>query len=272
MKRDELVSPEVARALRPWFSGITLGAQAVVHDAPAVLEQPDHATTLTWRAGSADPYEVVIMGPRTRARYYVDRPGRDCLQLRFRPGRAAEVLGFPLRDLADRAVAVADAESESMRTLVRLIADGHVSSAPDSPETRLRSLARALPMALAAQGDRDGLRSRVVAEATARLSGGDGSPREPVSLVARRLNISERHLRTVFVDGVGLTPSQFVRIDRVRLVLARIGQKLPELATDAGYYDQSHMGANFRGVMGATPHAFAVRRWPAVEACSAEAA
>ncbi|WP_199180254.1 hypothetical protein [Verrucosispora sp. ts21] len=44
MERDELVSPEVARALRPWFSGITLGARPVLPDAPAVLEQPDHGT------------------------------------------------------------------------------------------------------------------------------------------------------------------------------------------------------------------------------------
>ncbi len=241
----------------------------MLDDAPAVLEQPDHATTLAWRVGSADPYDVVVMGPRTRARYYVERPGRDCLQLRFRPGRAAEFLGLPLRDLADRAVAVADLDSESLRTFVRLIADCDSPPAPESPRARLRSLARAVPVALATRRDRGGLRRRIVAQATAMLSAGDGSPHTPVGLVARQLNVSERHLRTVFVDGVGLTPSRFVRIDRVRLVLAGIRRKLPELATEAGYHDQSHMGADFRRVMGTTPHAFATRRWPAVEVCTA---
>ncbi|PZG18850.1 AraC family transcriptional regulator [Micromonospora craterilacus] len=211
------------------------------------------------------------MGPRTRARYYVERPDRNCLQLRFRPGRAADLFGLPLRALADRAVAAAEIDSESLRAFVGLIADGDSPPAPESPPARLRSLARALPVVLATPPDRDGLRRRIVTDATAMLSAGDGLPHTPVSLVARHLNVSERHLRTVFIDGMGLTPRQFVRIDRVRLVLARISQKLPELATDAGYYDQSHMGADFRRIMGATPYAFAMRRWPAIEACKADA-
>ncbi|MFD0817308.1 hypothetical protein ACFQ0D_03000, partial [Micromonospora zhanjiangensis] len=124
MERDEVTGPAAARALGPWFSGLTLGMRPVLDDAPAVLEPPDHGTTLTWRSGSADPYDIVVMGPRTRARYHVDRPGRDCLQLPFRPGRAAELLGLSVREFADRAVALADLDSEWARALVRLIADG----------------------------------------------------------------------------------------------------------------------------------------------------
>ncbi|GGN58914.1 hypothetical protein GCM10010112_13180 [Actinoplanes lobatus] len=270
MRRDKLITPEVANLLRPWFSGATVGAQPVIHDAPAVLEQPDHAVTLTWRVGSDDPHDIVIMGPRTQARYRLGQPGRDCLQLRFLPGRAVDFLGLPLRELADRAVAAADLDSTSLRTFVQAIAAGGSQVASQSHAARLRALTAALPDAPSAHSDRAALRRHIVAEATALLSIGDGVPRESVHRVARRLNVSERHLRTVFADGTGLTPSQFVRLDRVRAVLTRIQQKLPEVSTTAGYYDQSHMTAEFHRVMGVTPSAFTMRRWPTTEACTAD--
>ncbi|MEU7801997.1 helix-turn-helix transcriptional regulator [Micromonospora arborensis] len=269
MQRDKLFTAEEADLLRPWFSDVTVGAQPVIHDAPAVLEQPDHAVTLTWRVGSDEPHDIVIMGPRTQARYHLERPGRDCLQLRFRPGRAADFLGLPLHDLADRAVAAADLGSKSLTAFVQTIAGGGALVASQSHAARLRSLAEALPVAPSTHTDRAALHRRIVAEATALLSIGDGLTHEPVHRVARRLNVSERHLRTLFADRVGLSPSRFVRIDRVRAVLARIQQKLPEVSTRAGYYDQSHMTAEFRTVMGTTPYAFARRRWPTIEACTA---
>jgi AraC-like DNA-binding protein len=269
VRRDEVITPGTADQLRSWFSGVAVGARAVIDDAPAVLEQPDQAVTLTWRVGSGDPHDIVIMGPRTQARYHPGRSGRDCLQLRFRPGRAADFLGLPLRDLADRAVAAADLDSKSLTAFVRAVADSGSLVAPRSHAARLRSLARALPVAPPEHGDRAALRRHIVSEATTLLSIGDGPARESVNRVARRLNVSERHLRTVFTDGVGLTPSQFVRIDRVRAVLGRLQQNLAEVSAGTGYYDQSHMTAEFRRVMGATPYAFITRRWPATETCTA---
>jgi len=267
VQRDEWNTAELASVLRPWFTGVTVGAPPVIHDAPAVLEQPDHAVTLTWRVGSDDPYDIVVMGPRTRARYHRGPPGRDCLQLRFRPGRAADFLGRPVRDLADRAVTATDLVSEPWTTFVRSVAGSGPRVAPRSHTARLRSLAGALPVAPSSAPGRDALRRRIAAEAMTLLSAGDCSARESVRSVARRLNVSERHLRNVFTDGVGLTPSRFVRIDRVRLVLARIQQSLPAASAGAGYYDQSHMTAEFLRVMGTTPHAFATRRWPPADGC-----
>ncbi|GAA4954564.1 helix-turn-helix domain-containing protein [Actinoplanes utahensis] len=239
-------------ALGPWFSAVTIGAPLDLHRLPAVVEEPDHATVLTWRLGSAEPDDIVILGPRTRAGYRTVQPGRNCAQLRFRPGRAAELLGVPARELTDRAVPAADLDSEPLRDLVRRI----VRTGPDAD--RLRTLARALPPA----GPRD-WRSRLVAEATALLPG------ERVGAVARRLNVSERHLRNLFADRVGLAPATYVRIDRLRIALAGMDRKLPALAAEAGYYDQSHMNADFRQLMGTTPHAFATGRWPAAATCSA---
>jgi len=84
---------------------------------------------------------------------------------------------------------------------------------------------------------------------------------EPVYGVARRLHVSERHLRTVFTAATGLTPTAFVRVDRVRTVLARPGPG------SARYYDQSHLIAEFRRVMGVPPGAYARGHLPPPAPC-----
>jgi AraC-like DNA-binding protein len=196
--------------------------------AMTVLEEPDPGVTVVWRRpGSDDPGDLVVVGPRTTARYYAEQPGRTCLTMRLHPGEAAALVAVPLRELVDRAVPVA----EVIRT-----------------------------------GRFDVTHRRLVTAVIPLLSGGAG--RRSVAAVARHLHVSERHLRTVFIGQTGLTPAQFVRIDRVRRVLTNPGQRLPEVAADAGYYDQSHMGAEFRRVMGATPGAFRSRDWPAGEVCT----
>lgn len=59
---------------------------------------------------------------------------------------------------------------------------------------------------------------------------------EGVATTARRPHVSERHLRNLVVDGVGLSPQHVARINWVRTVLAHARARL---ASDAGYYNQS---------------------------------
>lgn len=239
-------------AFGPWFSAVTTGTSPDAAHTPAVVEEPDHATVLTWHPESADPFDIVVMGPRTRARYFAVQPGRQCLRLRLRAGLAARLLGVPARELTDRVVPVAELDSAAARELALRIAR---PGSPATPAERLSALARALP---ARPGDRW---SEIVAEAAARL------PAERVGAVARRLHVSERHLRNLFTERVGLAPATYVRVARIRNALAGMGRDLPALAAEAGYYDQSHMNADFRRLMGTTPHAFANRRWPRAEGC-----
>lgn len=91
-----------------------------------------------------------------------------------------------------------------------------------------------------------------------------------VSELARRLAISERHLRSVFTDSTGLPPKRFARIARVRAVLTAARPRLAQwaqLAARAGYYDQSHMTADFHGMMGVPPATFFTGRIPALQPC-----
>jgi AraC-like DNA-binding protein len=190
---------------------------------PVVLMAPDHAFALLRSVDGDGP--MVIRGPRTVARYHADGPGPRCAELRLRPGQAAGLLGGrPLRELIDREVAVPE---------------------PDRPLPPPSGLIdRAVTLLT------DGLIDRAVTL----LTGG-----EPVHAVARRLHVSERHLRTLFTAATGLTPTAYVRLDRVRSVLAEPGW--------ARYYDQSHMIGEFRRVMGVPPGAYAKGRRPPAVPC-----
>jgi AraC-like DNA-binding protein len=161
------------------------------------------------------------------------------VRIRLRPGRAKALLGHSVRDLADRAV--------SLRELPGLDLD----RLADDPAGALEAALVALP------ADPD-----LVASAAELLTGGN------VLAAARRLHVSERRLRTVFADGMGLSPKHFARIARVRAVLGTApGRRWADVAAAAGYYDQSHMTAEFRRLMGVPPAAFAAGRRPSATRC-----
>ncbi|MFI7677548.1 helix-turn-helix domain-containing protein [Actinophytocola sp. NPDC049390] len=225
----------VPNELRPWVVGIDVAAAS---GADAV-DLPDHATTLVVRTTPGERRSVVVMGPRTRAAYHVADPGPSCVRVRLRPGRAQALLGRPVRDLADRVVQV--------RVLPGLDVDGLVEDPVG-----------ALAVAVAERGVGDDL----VGEAAELLA------EEGVAATARRLHVSERRLRALFADGVGLSPKHFARIDRVRSVLATAsGRRWADVAASAGYYDQSHMTSEFRHLMGVPPAAYAAGRRPVARRC-----
>ncbi|NUR88365.1 MAG: helix-turn-helix domain-containing protein, partial [Nonomuraea sp.] len=90
--------------------------------------------------------------------------------------------------------------------------------------------------------------------------------RERVPAVARRLGLSERGLRDLFAAGVGVSPKRFAGLRRVRALMAADGP-LADRASALGYYDQSHMAAEFRAVMGVPPGAFLAGVRPEPEYC-----
>ena len=89
-----------------------------------------------------------------------------------------------------------------------------------------------------------------------------------VTATAAQLHISERRLHSLFTDGTGLSPKHFARINRVRTVLAADAGRWADIAATAGYYDQSHMTAEFRHFMGVPPAAFTTGRRPATTLCT----
>ncbi|MDR7275179.1 helix-turn-helix transcriptional regulator [Catenuloplanes atrovinosus] len=217
-----------------WFEGPPRVVPHRWHGGAAMVE-PDHGVELAWPAdGAAGAGDVVVMGPRTRAHYWDGmRSPAGCVRMRLAPGRAPDLLGLPAQAITDRAVPLKEFDLD----LAELLA-----SVPPGPDGR----------------------SRLLRDAAALIT---GARPEPVHRAARRLHVSERHLRGLFASGVGLPPRLYTQIERVRTVLAHPEVPLPEVAALAGYYDQSHMTAEFRRLMGAPPGAFRAGRWPAPERC-----
>ena len=83
--------------------------------------------------------------------------------------------------------------------------------------------------------------------------------RDPLrfGVLARALNVSERHLHRSVVETVGIRPKYLDRLGRLgRTVTAADGQAAPDwsaLAAEGGYYDQSHMIHEFLSLTGTAP-------------------
>lgn len=92
----------------------------------------------------------------------------------------------------------------------------------------------------------------------------------PVEPVAAKLGVTPRHLRRVFTESIGISPKAFVRGVRLRraVQMAATAENWSRIAADAGYYDQAHLIADFRELLGMTPGAYRRMRAPAVSKSS----
>jgi AraC-like DNA-binding protein len=257
MSTETLMSPSSAlRALVDDISDLGGGT------GESILHLPDAATALVFRTTAAGASDLRVIGPRTRASYYAGKDLPVCLKIRLCPGTARPLLGLPVNELVNRTMPLADLWGVSAGRL-----EAHLAHLGGDTELILKHLQAAVLARITAQAPADLARSNLVFTAAAALSG-----RRPahVSELARRLAVSERHLRNVFTDGVGLPPKRFARIARVRTVLTS-GRAHPaqwaQLAATTGYYDQSHMTADFHAMMGVPPAAFFTGRIPALQPC-----
>ncbi|GAB3151734.1 helix-turn-helix domain-containing protein [Microbispora hainanensis] len=265
--------------LRRLVSEITSVRACAPAGGTPLVHLPDADTSLIFRTTSAPRSTLLVAGPRTRASYHVGKDFPLCLRLRLRPGAARLLFGVPMTELVDRVV---DLEE---------LWDGAAGlTAPPGDDVRdvLRRLQAALPARVAARSNADVARSELVRATAQALRDQAGQRREPVAAIARRLAVSERHMRDLVRDGVGVPPKRMERIERVRRVLAQgrglAGGRGPaggrvlaggrahtarwaQLAAIEGFYDQSHMTAEFRTLMGVPPAAFFAGRLPSLEPC-----
>lgn len=260
----------VSPALRPWISGISVATASTGDGEQTVIDMPDHATTLALRVIPGRGSDLVVMGPRTRALYHQGTPGPFCVMARIQTGWAGALLGWPVRELAGRVVPLSAVWGEPGQRLARTLAEAGCDPAAIGGQRLAGPLEEALLGRLAGRQPADLSRAELIRQAGTLLSTGSDSVAEQVRTTARLLNLSERRLRDLFADAVGLAPKLFARLDRVRAVLARPRQHRAQLAAEAGYYDQSHMTAEFRHIMGVPPGAFNAGRFPAPSPCHQE--
>ncbi|MER6345864.1 helix-turn-helix domain-containing protein [Streptomyces sp. NPDC001595] len=246
--------------LRAWIADMTTVAAPGAVPGPYTFV-PDPAVKLVVRTAADGRRDAMVVGPRTRASYHAPERPASCVRLSLAPGATRPLLGVPAVDLVGRVVPLDALPGPATSRL----ADRLRAFAPDELAERL---AEVLPRTLPKGADRE--RAELLRAGVAELSVREGRAPAQVAETARRLAVSERQLRKLFTEGIGLSPKHYARIERVRHVLARAaGVSWAELAVASGYYDQAHMTADFRSLMGVPPRAYVTGRLPGARPCQA---
>ncbi|WP_225825277.1 helix-turn-helix domain-containing protein [Streptomyces naphthomycinicus] len=254
---QDLATPEV---LRPWIAGVRTASYA---DPPqeALVRLPDAVTRVVLRVAADGHRDVLAVGPRVRASYHRGKPDLTCVEVRLSPGTVRPLLGVPATELVGRVVplhALPGRTPQRLADALRWL----------DPVEAVPHLARSLPGLLSASADP--ARAELLRAAVAALS--VRTDRAPVQVrdAAREIAVSERQLRNLFAEGVGVSPKQYARIDRVRAVVTGAPTTpWSRLAAATGYFDQAHMSSDFRSLMGVAPRSYFTGRLPAVTPCRA---
>ena len=180
-----------------------------------------------------------------RARYYIRDVSKPLCSVGavLRPGAAQVLFGVDAHELAGTHTALEDLWGTDATSLRDQLGDAR------SCEGRLDAfehlLAQRLPIV-------HGLHP-AVARALERL----GSP-TAVHEIVKQSGYSHRRFITLFSRAVGLTPKMYARVMRFQRALRRVTtsegrESWIDVASAAGYSDQSHFNREFREFTGVTP-------------------
>ncbi|MCC9308418.1 helix-turn-helix domain-containing protein [Kitasatospora sp. RB6PN24] len=174
------------------------------------------------------------------------------LGVKFRPGAARPLLGFPVADLADRAVPLAELFGPAAAGVTsRVLAAGDVPAMAEQAERFLRDL---LP------------EPDPVAEQVAAIVGRitDSPALFRVDQLAAELGLSVRSVQRLFAEYVGAAPKWVLRRARLHEAATRAeqgtGVDWAALAAELGYADQAHLTRDFTAAVGVSPAAYAKGR------------
>jgi AraC-like DNA-binding protein len=185
------------------------------------------------------------------------RGGQRIAMVRLHLGAAEEVLGVPDAALAGHVVALEElwGGSPARRLLDQLADASDTWQAVAILEQAIveRAVAGRAVAGRLASARRHRSRTRLVIDAADRLS------RSTVNAVASDLGVSERQLRRVFHETIGVSPKTFAKVTRFRRAV-RVAREenhvnWAAIAAAVGYYDQAHLITEFREIAGVTPRA-----------------
>jgi len=208
---------------------------------------PDGRTSLVFRAFEGGRKgDVWVMGPRTRAKFKSATGLTRTVTLRFKPGWSVPLLGVATSELTDRLVPLEDVWGPAGHAFCEELLAAR--SRADVMDRVARAITRraAQPFETAS--------GQLARRAVRLLEGGEVR----VESVADRLGVTARHLRRAFTENIGIGPKEFARTVRLQhaVRMAATSCDWARIAADAGYYDQAHLIADFRQLVGLTPGAF----------------
>jgi AraC-like DNA-binding protein len=200
---------------------------------------PWKATTFreAWVAGIQR--EAIIIEPTRES---------DLVGIRFKPGGAFALFGFPMAELCDRVVELDLID----RPFFAELRERLLEEAADEAKARL--IEAALLARMRPEGGGDG---KVGLAVQALLRGSDGLS---MAGLCGQLGVSQKHLIHLFHQRVGMTPKLLARVLRFDAVIRGLaGAKVvrwAEVAQRYGYFDQAHLIADFRAFAGTTPRGY----------------
>lgn len=169
----------------------------------------------------------------------------NCLQVNFTVLGARLFLGQPLRELANRAVALEDLVGPAGLRLTMELYDARTW------EQRFAILDREIMRRISTVRQP----APPVLWTWQRLVKSDGGLK--IGAVVRDVGWSQKHLIAQFTEQMGLTPKVLARVLRFgrAIKLLKVGPRVPlaDIAYACGYYDQAHFSRDFRAFAGVTP-------------------
>jgi AraC-like DNA-binding protein len=169
------------------------------------------------------------------------------LGVRLRPAGAFSLFGVPLHELTGATLDLHDLiGSEARRLAERLDEAG-------SDKARLLLLGRWIVDRLARCPNTD----PCVAYAVSEIERAGG--KVPIANILKRIDASPKRFTSLFEEQVGVKPKLFSRIVRFRGLAAALragADSFSQMALAHGYYDQSHMNADFKEFAGMSPGRF----------------
>jgi AraC-like DNA-binding protein len=215
-------------------------------DTPGIaIPRPEIQIVVRFGPSARRGLDAHAFGVRQRVHRKLIRSGQRSVTARLHLGAAEAVLGVPASATAGRIVALEDLWGDTAtRRLLDRLADAHDTT--DAAAILESAIAERFAIA---NGRR--ARAQLALHAADRLTSAN------VSAVAVDLGVSERHLRRVFREIVGVSPKAFVRLTRFDRALRAAREdghaSWASIAAAAGYYDQPHLIAEFRAIAGVTP-------------------
>lgn len=176
-----------------------------------------------------------FIGPMTRP---VKSLKSDLIGIRFNPGYSYALFGIPMSEFTDISVCL----KEFWRDAERL--EEEVSKGQNIIQ-RIRALQ---DMFLNCKNISIPIEGRFI---YAQRKMDENSEYFSIEALSLELDMSRQHLRRLFQKYIGINPVQYMRICRIKKVIEHIRLQnehisFSRLAQDFGYYDQSHMIADFK--------------------------
>ncbi|GAB5523726.1 MAG: AraC family transcriptional regulator [Roseivirga sp.] len=242
----ELFSPQPA--LRPFIKDYcALTQEWACSSSEQWYILPDNSAYLIFylagKKGTLTP-SLRLIGPRSR-HLIINRHHRYfTFIVSFRPGGLAPFINTALADLCDNAIDACELLPWVDEVLISRLASA-------SQQANLCKFITILEEALLYSMPAAVRINPTIQEFTRLIS------RFPsrVADISDQLGITERHLRTLSQKHIGQSPKSALQIERFTrsLIISNHAREWASIAHESGYYDQSHMIAEYQKMTGKSP-------------------